>query len=93
MNRIFKYNFGPLSPGVKTITIYNKVSYILDFQEQDGCLVMWACVGESAPPKEVQLNVRWTGDAEPEGQYVRTIQGSDCLVYHIYLMSNVGPVH
>ena len=92
MNRIFKYNFGPLSHGAKTINIYNKVSYILDFQEQDGCLVMWACVGEPSSPKKVQLNVVRTGDAEPDGQYARTVQGSDNLVYHVYLMSNIAPV-
>lgn len=89
---IFKYNFGMLSPGVYTVTVCNKIDYIMDFQEQGGCLVMWASVGEKIEPRQVSVDVRWTGYQTPDWQYVKTIQGSDCLVYHIYLKPDVGPV-
>ena len=39
MNRIYKYDFGPLSPGTKTITIDNEIDYILDIQEQSGHII------------------------------------------------------
>lgn len=92
MKKIFKYNFGILSFGIHTVTVNNKIDYIMDFQEQDGDLVMWASVEEKIEPKQVSVDVRWTGYSPSDWQYVKTIQGSDYLVYHIYLKPNVGPV-
>jgi hypothetical protein len=85
MTRIFKYDFGSLSLGTKTTTINNALVRILDFQEQYGHLVMWASVWDDVPPMEITVDVRWTGDVEPDKQYYKTIQGSDGLVYHIYI--------
>ena len=85
MNRIYKYDFGPLSHGTKIVTVNNSITRILDFQEQYGHLVMWASVWEDIEPLEISVDVRWTGDAEPDRIYHKTIQGSDGLVYHIYL--------
>lgn len=56
-----------------------------DFQEQYGNLVMWASVKSNIKPQDIIVDVRWTGDAEPNGKYIQTIQGSDGLVYHIYI--------
>lgn len=85
MNRIFKYNFGILRPGIQTITVDNEINYIMDFQEQYGNLVMWASVGANIKPQDVTIDVRWTGDVAPNKRYFKTIQGSDGLVYHIYI--------
>lgn len=85
MKRIFKYDFGPLSPGRKTITVDNEIDYIMDFQEQYGNLVMWASVGANIKPQNVIIDVKWTGEIVPPLRYVQTIQGSDGLVYHIYI--------
>ena len=85
MGRIFKYDFGPLSPGTKTITVDNEINYIMDFQEQYGNLVMWASVGDNVKPQNVTIEVKWTGDSAPPLRYVQTIQGSDSLVYHIFI--------
>lgn len=82
--RIFKYDFGPLSTGTKTVTVDNAIAYILDFQEQYGHLVMWASVWEDINPTEVTVDVRWTGEVEPNKSYYKTIQSSNGLVYHIY---------
>lgn len=84
MTRIYKYDFGPLRPGTKTVTVDNRMAYILDFQEQYGNLVMWVSVWDDICPTEVTVDVRWTGEVEPERAYYKTIQGSDGLVYHIY---------
>ena len=85
MNRIFKYDFGPLLTGIKTITIDNEVRHLLDIQEQDDHLVMWASVGANIKPKDFTIDVRWTGEAEPNKTYFKTIQSSNGLVYHIYI--------
>ena len=85
MNVIYKYNFGPLSNGLKTVTIQNELNYVLDFQEQDGNLVMWASVGELIEPKQMIIDSVWTGCAHPAWTYAGTIQGSDMLVYHIFM--------
>ena len=85
MNRIYKYDFGPLSPGIKTITIDNEVNYLLDIQEQYGNLVAWVSVSDSIKPCTFGVDVRWTGEVAPDKRYITTIQGSDGLVYHIYL--------
>ena len=85
MDRIFKYNFGPLTPGVKTVTVSNELVSILDFQEQGDNLVMWATVRNNAAEKTVTIYVAWTGDVAPDWQYVKTIQSSNFLVYHIFL--------
>lgn len=92
MNMIFKYDFGILSPGVHTLTVDNEINHIMDFQEQYGQLVMWANVKGSMKPTQVSVDVRWTGYPASDWQYVKTIQGSDGLVYHIYLKPDVGPV-
>lgn len=84
MNRIYKYDFGPLSPGTQTVIVNNVIDRILDFQEQYGHLVMWASVREDIASITLTVDVRWTGDAEPARSYCKTIQGSDGLVYHIY---------
>lgn len=85
MTRIFKYDFGRLNPGRQTIMIHNKLHFILDFQEQDGNLVMWASVSNEKAPIPFSIDVRWTGETEPNMTYFKTIQGSDGLVYHIYI--------
>ena len=85
MNRIFKYDFGPLNPGSQTIMISNVLSTILDFQEQYGHLVMWASASSEVDPHPMTIDVRWTGETEPNKTYFKTIQGSDGLVYHIYI--------
>ena len=85
MNRIFKYNFGMLRPGIQTITVDNEINYIMDFKEQHGNLVMWSTVGANIKPQDITIDVKWTGDAEPNKTYFKTIQGSDGLVYHIYI--------
>lgn len=85
MTRIFKYEFGPLNPGHQTIMIHNKMHLILDFQEQNGQLVMWASVSEEKVSRPFSIDVRWTGESEPNMTYFKTIQGSDGLVYHIYI--------
>ena len=85
MNRIFKYDFGRLNPGRQTIVLDNKPNYILDFQEQDGNLVMWASVSDMEGCFLFNIDVRWTGETEPNMTYFKTIQGSDGLVYHIYI--------
>lgn len=85
MNTIFKYNFGPISPGIKTVTIDNEFVCLLDIQEQDGDFVMWAHVGTNMKPQNVTIDVRWTGEVAPNKTYIKTIQGSDGLVYHIYI--------
>ena len=92
MNRIFKYDFGRLIPGIHAVTLDNKVNYIMDFQEQHGNIVMWASVNEKFEPKLVSIDVRWTGEPPSDWQYVKTIQGSDGLVYHIFLEPTIGPV-
>lgn len=91
MKRIFKYDFGRLSPGIKTITIDNEVHHILDIQEQGDHLVMWASVGANIKPQNFTIDVRWTGEAEPNKTYFKTIQGFDGLVYHIYLEYAILP--
>ena len=85
MNRIYKYDFGRLSPGIKTVTIDNELRHILDIQEQGTHLMMWAAVGANIKPQDFTIDVRWTGDAEPNKTYFKTIQGFDGLVYHIYI--------
>lgn len=85
MNRIFKYEFGRLNPGRQTIVAHKKINRILDFQEQYGYLVMWASVSDEDQTCPVNIDVRWTGETEPNMTYFKTIQGSDGLVYHIYI--------
>ena len=85
MSRIFKYDFGPIGRGIKTITANNPVYQILDIQEQDGNLVMWANVGDSVAPHNIYIEVVWTGEATPNKTYFKTIQDSDGLVYHIFI--------
>ena len=92
MNVIYKYNFGPLSTGIKTVTIQNEINYILDFQEQDGNMVMWASVGESTVPRQITIDSVWTGYVHPDWTYVGTIQGSDWLVYHIFMKPYIDKV-
>ena len=92
MNMIFKYDFGILSPGIHTTIVDNEINYIMDFQEQYGQLVMWANVKGHMNPKQVSIDVRWTGEPASDWQYVKTIQGSDFLVYHIYVKPDVCPV-
>ena len=85
MNRIYKYDLGKLGPGIKTITIDNELSHILDIQEQGTHLMMWASVGANIKPQDITIDVRYTGDTEPNKRYFKTIQGFDGLVYHIYI--------
>ena len=85
MNRIYKYDFGRISPGIKTVTVYNELHRILDIQEQGNCLVMWASVGDDLKPQYFTIDVRYTGDVEPDKTYFKTIQDSYGLVYHIYI--------
>jgi hypothetical protein len=85
MKRIFKYDFGRLSPGLKTITIDNSIYRILDIQEQGYHLVMWVSVWDDIKPQDFTIDVRLTGDTEPNKIYFKTIQSMDGLVYHIYI--------
>lgn len=85
MNRILKYDFGRLSPGIKTVTIKGELHHILDIQDQGDHLVMWASVGHSVKSQDITVDVRYTGDTEPNKTYYKTIQDDYGLVYHIYL--------
>ena len=85
MNRIFKYDFGLLTHGIKTVTVDNEIIHIMDIQEQSGHIVMWVSVGANIKPQDITIDVRWTGQVEPHKTYFKTIQGFDGLVYHIYI--------
>ena len=85
MGRIFKYDFGPIGRGIKTITANNPVYQILDIQEQDGNLVMWVTVGDKTAPHDISMEAVWTGESTPNKTYFKTIQDSDGLVYHIFI--------
>lgn len=92
-NRIYKYPFGILSRGEFTATINNgQLSDILDVQEQANHLVLWASVDiNQTGSQQINIKVCWTGDQEPDLDrwvYWKTIQGSDGLVYHVYIDFN-----
>ena len=85
MNKIYKYDLGRLSTGLKIVPIDNELNHILDIQEQGTHLMMWVSVGTNIKPQNIIINVRYTGDPEPDATYLKTIQGYDGFVYHIYL--------
>lgn len=90
-NRIYKYPISILAPGTFSIPITGgRLERILDFQEQAGHLVVWAVIdtAQLGYQGSIDIKVCWTGDPEPDPNqyfYWRTIQGSDGLVYHIYV--------
>lgn len=95
MQVIYKYS---IKPGGST-TLRGYFSAFMDAQEQDGNLVLWAAVepyeeknGRMVPrndlPDEVFitcLGTGWPYESTNIGQYFRTVQTSDGLVWHIFI--------
>lgn len=89
--RIFKYTFGRINRGILVTKIEGPpLRNILDIQEQNYALVLWAEVDTAwmSAQKDIKLYCAWTGDPPPGDNwtYFKTIQSkTDGLVYHLYL--------
>lgn len=82
--RVLKYKIMPRPSVTQTLPL-PLGAQILDVQEQNGGLVLWALLDPGNPPEDRKIYLAFTGDTIPTAtEYLTTVQ-FEGLVYHVFL--------